>query len=398
MKPVPFVAGVFLLLLCTACGSCGRPGTAAVPAPGFGPTEGVPAIRVALSRNADSLSIALSSPYAIQNAATSKVVSQGASLPRTRVTCTASMFVLGPTRIKSDHIIIIPKNDGSLTVNNRQYRGTLHLWAKEGKLTAVNHVNLEHYLASVVPSEMKMSWPDAALQAQAVAARTYALWRMQQPAARKRTWDLTSGPDSQVYRGLDKESKKSRKIVTDTAGIVLTYEGKIFPTYYHSTCGGFTADAHVVFGGEEIPCLTGVPCGNCQHSPVYEWTFFLTQEELQKIVKKAGTQNVGKIKEIERVEPDGSERPQQVVLHGEKADCRLQTPRFRKLVGTSRMKSTAFRVEKLGDSFKILGSGWGHGVGMCQWGAAGMADPQFGFTAQEILQHYYQDSELQRLY
>jgi stage II sporulation protein D len=407
MRKVKLLPVMAILWLCAACGSCERMGSPGEPAPGFGPTEGVPIVRVALARSVQSVPLAVEGPYRIENGETGKMVAQGASMDETEATFKDSWFTLGPTKVKSAHIIILPENDGTLVVNGSHYRGELHLWgvragedeggARDG-LTVVNHVNLEHYLASVVPAEMKITWPDEALKAQAVAARTYALWRMEEPAAKNRTWDLTSGSDSQVYAGLDKESDKSRRVIVDTAGTVLTYEGKIFPAYYHSTCGGFTADAHVVFGGKEIPCLTGVPCGNCRDSPVYRWSFTLTQAELKDVVAKAGGADIGAVKEIERLELDGGERPKTVVLKGEKGVVSLPANDFRRYVGTSRMKSIAFIPEKEGDSFKITGFGWGHGVGMCQWGAAGMAHPDMGFRAEEILGHFYRGAVLQRIY
>lgn len=398
MKRIALLPGILILWLCAACGSCDRAGGEGAAAPNFGPTEDVPTVRVRLQKNAGSVPVAVEGPYRVEDGKTSRMISQGASLPRTELTFGEGMFVLGPAKLGTDHLVITPQNDGSVVVGDSRYRGQMHFWGGDEGVTVVNHVNMEHYLAGVVPAEMKISWPEAALQAQAVAARTYALWRMQGASRRDLKWDLTSGSDSQVYGGLDRESDKSRKVIVDTAGTVLVHDGEIFPTYYHSTCGGFTADAHVVFGGKEMPCLTGVPCGNCRDSPVYEWSFTLTQEELAQAVKEAAGKDIGRITEIERVEPDAGERPQQVVFKGEKGQAALRTSQFRTAVGTKRMKSSAFTFKKLADSFKILGSGWGHGVGMCQWGAAGMADPMLGFTAEEILKHYYQGAQLQRIY
>ncbi len=259
MRRIAFLPGLVILWLCAACGSCDRSG-AGLPAPSFGPAEGVPTIRVALRIDAESVGIAVEGPYTIKNAENSKLLSQGSSLPQTDVVFRDPFFIVQePSRMKAGHLVLTPQNDGTLVVDDKHYRGILHLFNRDGKIAAVNHVNLEHYLASVIPSEMKISWPEAALKAQAVAARTYALWRMEQAEKRGLDWDLTSGSDSQVYGGLDKECRTSRQVVVDTAGTVLTFEGKIFPTYYHSTCGGFTADAHVVFGGKEMPCLMGVP-------------------------------------------------------------------------------------------------------------------------------------------
>lgn len=406
MRQIAFLPVLVILSLCTACGSCGRSGGSTIPAPKFGPAKGVPVIRVALRRGVESFNLTVEGPYTVKNAQNSKVMLQGSSLSENKVTFQNDRFSITP--VKTMHIIIIPRDDGAIVVGDSHYRGELHLWGEDKKLSAVNHVNLEHYLASVVPAEMKISWPKAALQAQAVAARTYALWRAKQAAKRKLKWDLTSGTDSQVYAGLDKESKKSRQVVVDTAGTVLMFQDEdddkpmIFPAYYHSTCGGYTRDAHVVFGGKKLDCLTGVPCGNCRDSPVYKWSFTLGQEELKSvtagIIDKQGGKDIGKVTQIICVDPDYSMRSKEILLKGENGELRTGPAVFRRAVGTRRMKSTAFEVEKTGDSFTITGYGWGHGVGMCQWGAHGMADPALGYTAEEILLHYYQKAELQRIY
>jgi stage II sporulation protein D len=131
---------------------------------------------------------------------------------------------------------------------------------------------------------------------------------------------------------------------------------------------------------------------------VYRWSFTLDQEELARIVRDSGGKDIGKILDIERIDPDAGERTKVIVLKGEKGSHEMETSVFRKLAGTARMKSVAFEVKKSGSSFEILGSGWGHGVGMCQWGAAGMGNPTYRYTAQEILQHYYQETKLLRIY
>ena len=103
--------------------------------------------------------------------------------------------------------------------------------------------------------------------------------------------------------------------------------------------------------------------------------------------------------DIERLDPDAGERTKVIVLKGKTGSHEIRTSVLRKLAGTRRMKSVSFKAKRTpGGSFEILGSGWGHGVGMCQWGAAGMAHPTYRYTAQEILQHYYQETKLVRIY
>jgi len=134
----------------------------------------------------------------------------------------------------------------------RPYRGKFHLIARSAELFAVvNVVDIEQYLAGVVGAEMPAYWYMAALRAQSIASRTYALYQMHVTNINKQ-WDIGSDQGSQVYRGLAQESRRVSQAVRQTQGIVLTYgrsgQEKIFPTYYSSTCGGHTQNAHKVFG------------------------------------------------------------------------------------------------------------------------------------------------------
>jgi stage II sporulation protein D len=334
-------------------------------------------------------------PYQVLDIASGRVIAEGASLGESEVTREKGGFSLGRLFVPGERVQIVPSIDGTIVVNGKAYRGKMAFvpggaWA----FAIVNYVNLEHYVASVVSGEMYSYWPEAALRAQAVAARTYALWRMNQKD-KKGEWDLTAGQEAQVYSGLSGETATSRKAAQDSFGVVLTYEGKIFAAYYHSTCGDSTASVLDVFGEEEIPPLSGVPCRNCQESPFYRWTVNVSQEELVERLKSAGFA-VEQISDVKVIESDASGRAKSIEIETPKSKFLIKPNEFRRIFGGSRIRSTAFSIALEGGVFVIRGAGWGHGVGMCQWGARGMA--KMGFTAEEILHHFYPESDLIRLY
>lgn len=378
--------------LCAVSASCDR--NFDIP-PVWGLGERVAIIRVGIAVEATCAKIEVRMPYQVLDIASGRVIAEGASLGESEVTREKGGFSLGRLFVPGERVQIVPSIDGTIVVNGKAYRGKMAFvpggaWA----FAIVNYVNLEHYVASVVSGEMYSYWPEAALRAQAVAARTYALWRMNQKD-KKGEWDLTAGQEAQVYSGLSGETATSRKAAQDSFGVVLTYEGKIFAAYYHSTCGDSTASVLDVFGEEEIPPLSGVPCRNCQESPFYRWTVNVSQEELVERLKSAGFA-VEQISDVKVIESDASGRAKSIEIETPKSKFLIKPNEFRRIFGGSRIRSTAFSIALEGGVFVIRGAGWGHGVGMCQWGARGMA--KMGFTAEEILHHFYPESDLIRLY
>lgn len=269
--------------------------------------------------------------------------------------------------------------------NDSAYRGSLILYPKAGGLRAVNSLDLEQYLVSVVGSEMPTSWPSDALEAQAVAARTFAVYRLRE----RKSWNYNLSAADLAYGGLEAEAISSRRAVEETRGTVVRYAGELFPTYFHSTCGGWTTPATKVFAGPDIPPLQGVQCGWCSESPVFRWTKEFTQRELTRALSDFDVGMVESIKPLQ-TQPDGY--PRWVEVNGKKIDAN----KFRLTVGANELRSVAFEVDRRGNTFAFKGKGWGHGVGLCQWGAYGLAVG--GKDWREILDYYYPGVETHRAF
>jgi stage II sporulation protein D len=292
--------------------------------------------------------------------------------------------------------LIKPTAGGVLRVGKRGYRGSLRVNVRSGNtLTVINEIGLEDYLAGVLGSEMPAHFPEEALCAQAIAARTYSLDRFLKKGA-DREYHLVATTADQVYKGTENEDPRVRRIVDRTRGLVLTWNGDIFTTYYHSTCGGHTVASADAFPWVKttIPPLAGVPCGFCNESGRYSWSEQVKPDQLAKV--KGMTRNA-RVTGVECEEIDEYGRVHWIKITTTKGVVRRSAIDFRKEVGARRIFSTRIdSIKKKGNAFEFHGRGWGHGVGMCQWGACGMAKQDR--DAADILKHYYPGATIERIY
>ncbi|MFH1231070.1 MAG: SpoIID/LytB domain-containing protein, partial [Planctomycetota bacterium] len=299
------------------------------------------------------------------------------------------------TTIRNDDIVIIPAGNNSLIqVGQRSYRGYLRIKGLPGnKISLVNIIDLESYLPGVVSSEMDESWPESSLAAQAITARSFALFRIKNllsrpPPAAPFNYDLTDDIYSQVYRGEERTGPKTRQAVEKTRGIIISYNSLIFNTLFHSTCGGSTEPGDLIFGLTPLPPLKGRKCGFCYHSKYSQWQAEFTQDE---IIKALNLKDVSKIEDIEitKTAPGGHAIEVALRIEGRDSPIIFQAQKFRIALNPNKLRSTMFQVTKKNGSFEFNGHGWGHAVGMCQEGTRGMA--QQNFTPLQILEYYYQE-------
>ena len=275
-----------------------------------------------------------------------------------------------------------------ISVNDRAYMGNIRISVHTKQLSVVNYVDIESYLKSVVPSEMPSAWSMEALKAQAVVARTYALYRRAGP---NKEYDLCSGVKSQMYKGVCSETSKTNMAVYLTEKMCLYDNEKLVPTYFHSTCGGRTINADSVWR-KALDSIEGVDCKFCKDSPHYKWKKSIGRRKLGKILSKKGYK-IGKIKKI-RLEKG---KPYRIFIEDKYGKSQaLDASKFRLLVGSEMIRSSNFKVKVGWFRVKFKGNGWGHCVGLCQWGAQGMALK--GRSYKQILQHYYPNLDLRRLF
>ncbi|HIE12463.1 MAG TPA: SpoIID/LytB domain-containing protein [Desulfotomaculum sp.] len=289
-------------------------------------------------------------------------------------------------------------NSFRLTVNgiSRHYRGNLTIRLNEGRLLLVNELPLEEYLYGVVPCEMPPLWPAEALKAQAVAARSYALYAIKYGGGV--FYDVLATQASQVYRGLDAECTATTDAVDQTRGLVLVKNDRIVPAYFHSSDGGYTEDSEDVWRAY-VSSIRGKPDPYDRHpeNPHYDWSIRYSVYELAAhlSLKEYPLSVVTEIYEIEKTRV-GS-KTKKVRVRG--LDESGQRQEY--LLGNADLVRVAFRLkappvymkkeydEETGalTAVTFTGSGWGHGLGMSQWGARTMAEK--GLDYSDILNFYY---------
>jgi stage II sporulation protein D len=308
--------------------------------------------------------------------------------------------------------------DGTLWVHQtvggkdreRSYRGVLHLVPTEaGTVRLINVLPLEMYVAGVLTNEMPRAWNLEAFKAQAVAARTYAL--AERNGRTLQDFDVRDSTMSQVYGGHATETATAWDAVAKTWGVVATYRGAggktfLLKTYFHSTCGGGTAPVGAVFGGATPAPLAGnVPCIYCGESPKFRWPeVALTKQEIGDALRKTGQPDLVRLGTIDRVEVASTiggvanGRAELIrVVDTAGQSVLLRADYWRYLVSAGRLFSTWFDLEDAGNRILVKnGRGYGHGVGLCQWGAEYLAE--HGKTGEEILRYYYPTVELFRAY
>ncbi len=306
--------------------------------------------------------------------------------------------------------IISPDEPHVFNLNGRDYRGKLKLITSPdgSSFDAINIVPIESYLAGVAGAEMPDYWDLEALKAQVIAARTYCLYTKKR-FGRNRNWDVGKTAAHQVYKGLIAESAAIWNAVNQTTGMVLTCKQNdgtedIFPSYYSSTCGGHTENSKNVFGESFIP-LIGVPCPYCQDVAKPKFFFWpmvrydkteVTDRLFQRYEKIKQLGDITDINIANQSDYEDFSRIGMIELHGLNGRKEfIRAEDFRLAIDSTgrKIKSACFQLEDLEDSWAFLsGRGWGHGVGMCQCGAEGMA--RQGKTAKQILSHYYPESKI----
>jgi len=301
--------------------------------------------------------------------------------------------------------LVVPAGPAeTLSANGAPYRGYLEIRAGEGRLRVVNVVNIEDYLRGVVPNELSPGAASGleAIKAQAVAARTYALRQRGRYAAEG--YDVCATQACQVYRGRASEHPRADEAVAATRGRILGYRGAPIKALYTSACGGHTEDVENVFGGDrETPYLRGVVCTSERSAGVPtragRWQVRMSPDELARVVSRYGTLTDVRDVQPRRVGVSGRVVELAVIGGGQQDVLVLKGLDVRRGLG---LRESLFVMDRDTDAkgavrrFVFTGKGWGHGVGLCQAGALGMA--RAGARYAQILTHYYTGVTLQKAY
>lgn len=413
--------------------------------PSYIPVEdkNIPVIRVGLIEQADSICMKSKSPIDVCSDSSGvlgsldgneyfKIIRYGKKGKTNLLICDKK----GKTVLKFKKLITLVQKDktASITIfdikygrnyfwagtENRSYRGNIEIIPDSNKLTAVNIISLEEYLYGVLPGEIEEFWGKESLKAQAISARTYALSRYKS----HNIYDVCSDVHCAVYKGLKSERKVFRDAVDETRGFVLMKDYKLVSTFYHDSCGGHTRTSEAAWGCKIYPEIDNktdsenlleysfplspydlekwikyapqVFCNapTCASMSHFRWVKKLTKNELEIMLKKY--KNIGSLRDIKITERSNEGFVNEIAFYGSKGEFLVKKDKIRKVLDG--LRSNLFQLEKnlnkkgIMESVIIFGGGWGHGVGLCQTGAASMAEK--GFNCEKILLHYFPKSRI----
>jgi stage II sporulation protein D len=341
------------------------------------------------------------------------------SAPGSPLTLAATGWRIGSALLPPVELTIEPGPDGELCVNGQRYRGSLHfIPATSSTFQVVNHVDIDAYLKGVVAKEMLPQFGVEAYKAQAIVARTYALYESR-TAAPGRAWDLYPDTRSQMYGGIAAETAKSRLAVDETSGIVVAFgppgQERIFKAYFSSCCGGAGQSAAQAFGDADIPPLSDQAVGQrCAESPRFNWgPLVISKDELTRRFRIFGQahnrpeKNIARIRQIDITSRNASGRPvqftvtdargQRYMLSGEELRWAVNTGATDS--GASGVTLPSSFVTPVADAASIRfenGHGFGHGVGLCQWCA--QAQSKRGVPHEQIVLSAFRGARLVRAY
>ncbi len=353
-----------------------------------------PQVRVAILQDVDSARLTVPSACRLVDLKTGKMLTSWPELKWQEVRAGNTGLRIGSAGIASDAVLLEPAGGTVFTVNARPYRGELILRRTgKGRLTVIDRLPLEEYLVGALTSEVSAGWPLEALKAHAVVSRTMTAHRIW--IRKGQEFDMTADTSTHLYHGVSAERGRTRQAAEQTRGQVLAYGGELFSATFHASCGGHTESAAEIWATKSrIPPLEGVEDPYCRNLKHYRWTAALPERDfLARLGKEAG--EIGSLKSVEAVEVNRSGRVRNLRVRGDRGTLMLTGRQLREKLGANRLRSLKFKVAAGAGEVLFEGFGWGHGVGLCQWGAYGMS--RQGKTADEILRFYFPGAEKRRL-
>lgn len=409
-------------------------------------SEGIKTVTVGLVSGADQVELKMSTDFTLRTKQSGALLGRGKGGGVCSVKAVSGgklhLFLSPSDTVVSEEPVVISSTDpgGACTIfgvhvgkgdfwqkyQDRSYRGQIEVSCAKGEIQVINKISLEDYLYSVVPSEMIPSWPFEALKAQAVAARSEAVSKLGRH--KKEGFDFCAEVHCQSYGGVEQETATTNLAVDDTFGQVLYHEGSVVDAIYSSCCGGHTQGN--IFSQKRIGYFTGIYDGSHDRNGLFplspfdfenwlkyppsdiycnvpefvrasnfRWVRVYSAKEMNDLASKLG--DVGCVRKIMPIKRGPSGHLTEILVVGSKKNVAVEKElNIRKALGNLRsgMFKTEIKYDKKGDpeKFVFYGGGWGHGVGMCQSGACGMALK--GKNYEQILKHYYAGTEIKKLY
>mgnify|MGYP000005099963 CR=1 FL=1 len=365
-------------------------------------------IRVLINEKTDELSLNVDSPIILSNVHQKIAkINSGNKILFTKVEDKLKATISDKTFLSDTFFISSGEEDSILRIDEKKIRGRLKIFTVNSQIKVVNQIGLEDYVKGVITKEMPLGKGNEnyeALKAFSICVRTYALLKISE---NKSFFDIYPDTRDQVYGGVDAENPLSNKIVDETRGQILLYNGSPAVIFYHAACGGYTEDAKNVFSKNDLPYLKSIQDGEqpfCSIAPKFYWTeefpesLFISRLFDAKLITNKNYSIIsldiksrfesGRVKELNISLIDSSQITKNITLLGNGIRSIIKTSD-----GKSILRSTFFDIS-LDENNKVIisGKGYGHGVGLCQWGAIGQS--RQGIDYQTILKHYFPGTKI----
>src|SRR5581483_5094686 len=341
------------------------PQRTAVPAPARAGRVSDSLIQIGIVRHTNRITLRTEARFAAVDQKNGETIELQPSVDYLLLAGPGRGLSLGPYQFERQFRLISAGPGGFVRLGPKRYRGSLLVRAAgDATFTIVNEVGLEEYIEGVLPAEMSPEWPFEALKAQAVVARTFALANLDK--FRAQGFDFSDDNRSQAYGDIDRQKPSTDRAVRETQGQVLTWDGKMLRAFFHSCCGGHTCSVGTIWGSMAAAPkpLRGVADRYCAGSPEYQWSAYFTTDDIVAALQKHGSP-LSKLQSLRVGQFDRSSGYMKT----------LNVKMNRNWMGNKDFKSTkVLRIVPKSNGYYFVGKGFGHGVGLCQWGARAMAE------------------------
>lgn len=385
-----------IIAIATLCGGCATVPVVKMPIEEsvFKPREKTPhesrVVRIGLRISAEKASVSCAGPIDVKGLVTGNTAQWPAG--KHMLTVKGGELSVGGEKLGKKIRLSSALEEEFIQSNQKKFRGTLIVRVSgDKKVTIINELTVDDYLKGVLPREVVPTWPMESLKTQAVASRSYMLSHLGRH--NKDGFDLCADVHCQVYGGVDREHPQTSRAVEATRGEILTYEGKPIGAFFHSNCGGQTEKILAVWGSPNRTYLPSRKCHYGKGDPRYIWYLEMSHADILRKLKKGTSVRGSKLKSLRVKKKSISGRAETVTVQTDKGSYNLSGNTFRIALHPEKVRSTLWtRLARTDKGYRLEGRGWGHGVGMCQWGAKGQAEQRR--TYQTILQFYYPNTTL----
>jgi len=345
-------------------------------------------VRVVIA-NTSSIELKINYPFELIDETSEKVVLRKRHFSK-KILCSSGIIHIGK-KIYPKKLFFKMKKDKFFSINGRLFRGDLKLMERNNRLLVINCLPLEEYLKSVIPSEISSKWEHEALKAQSIAARTFTYYHML--TNKKKPFDIYL--NLQQYKGVASEHPRTSWAVDVTFGQCSFLNSKIFPAYFHAVCGGYTEEASYVWK-TSVGLPHPVRCTFCSNSRYFAWKQIFTKSAILKKFRDSGYKwnNISNISPGEKA--SFYPRTRTIIVSADGKSAEITANNFRKILGYNKIRSSIFSIKRKNATYEFTGRGWGHGVGLCQYGAKTLAEQ--GKNAEFILEYYYPSTVIKRVY